>query len=210
MPGTAATALRAAGAWNGTSPLELDNHDVWYRVRFTGGGAEVLRFEGLATIADVWLNDEHLLRSENMFLPCEVTVWTQRANNAVHLLSQPYRLAGADSRAARAGVHASQCRARYVLREPPYSAACRAGVQPCTPSGLGARCSAYAAPRPSPSGASMCVPRCMATKAGWCSVSNWTRRCRLDHQPASRSAAAMHHSPKLRTARSPAKSSSLT
>ena len=80
VPGTAATALRAAGAWNGTSPLELDNHDVWYRVRFTGGGAEVLRFEGLATIADVWLNGEHVLRSENMFLPCEVTVWTQRAN----------------------------------------------------------------------------------------------------------------------------------
>ena len=80
VPGTAATALRAAGAWNGTSPLELDDHDVWYRVRFAGGGAEVLRFEGLATIADVWLNGEHLLRSENMFLPREVTVRTQRAN----------------------------------------------------------------------------------------------------------------------------------
>jgi beta-mannosidase len=80
VPGTAATALRAAGAWNGTSPLELDNHDVWYRVRFAGGGAEVLSFEGLATIADVWLNGEHLLRSETMFLPCEATVWTQRAN----------------------------------------------------------------------------------------------------------------------------------
>ena len=80
VPGTAATALRAAGTWNGASPLELDNHDVWYRVRFAGGGAEVLRFEGLATIADVWLNGEHLLRSESMFLPCEVTVWTQRAN----------------------------------------------------------------------------------------------------------------------------------
>ena len=36
VPGTAATALRAAGVWNGRSPLELDKHDVWYRVRFAG------------------------------------------------------------------------------------------------------------------------------------------------------------------------------
>ena len=80
VPGTAAAALRAAGAWNGTSSLELDNHDVWYRVCFAGDGDEVLHFEGMATIADVWLNGEHLLRSENMFLPCDVAVRTRDEN----------------------------------------------------------------------------------------------------------------------------------
>src|SRR5262245_26222946 len=69
VPGTAAAALQASEDWDGISSLELDDHDVWYRVRFAGGKHEVLRFEGLATIADVWLNGTHLFRSDNMFLP---------------------------------------------------------------------------------------------------------------------------------------------
>ena len=71
-PGTVVSALRNAGsaALKHKSP---DDFDVWYRVSFD---AEVppapqtarLVFEGLATVADVWLNGEHLLRSENMYL----------------------------------------------------------------------------------------------------------------------------------------------
>jgi beta-mannosidase len=80
VPGTAASALRAAGAWNGVPPLELDQQDVWYRVRFTGGGEETLHFEGLATIADVWLNGVYLFRSENMFLPHDAAVRTETMN----------------------------------------------------------------------------------------------------------------------------------
>ena len=34
----------------------------------------VLDVEGLATIGDVWLNGEHLLHSENMFLAYAVDV----------------------------------------------------------------------------------------------------------------------------------------
>lgn len=39
-----------------------------------------MRFEGLATIADVWLNGAHLFRSENMFLPRDVAVRSHPAN----------------------------------------------------------------------------------------------------------------------------------
>ena len=91
-PGTSAISLVAgAGARHGRNgaacrrrmerqaPLELDQHDIWYRMRFAGGGDEVLRFEGLATIADVWLNGEHLLRSDNMFLPQRGGGRTQRS-----------------------------------------------------------------------------------------------------------------------------------
>jgi beta-mannosidase len=80
VPGTAASALRAARAWDGTSPLRLDDHDIWYRVSFAGGEDELLHFEGLATIADVWLNGEHLFRSENMFVPRHAAVRTQLDN----------------------------------------------------------------------------------------------------------------------------------
>jgi beta-mannosidase len=81
VPGTFASALRAAGAWNGEPPLELDHHDIWYRARFNGGGEETLCFEGLATIAEVWLNGTLLFRSDNMFLPRRVTLHTQRCND---------------------------------------------------------------------------------------------------------------------------------
>jgi len=80
VPGTFAAALRDAGEWDGETPLELDHQDIWYRTRFSGGGDEILQFEGLATIADVWLNGERLFRSENMFLPREITVHTTRSN----------------------------------------------------------------------------------------------------------------------------------
>lgn len=78
MPGTAAGALRAQGSWApGTDDAEkLDGHDWWFRTRFAdpGGGPWTLRFGGLATLADVWLNGAHLLHSENMFLEhrCEI------------------------------------------------------------------------------------------------------------------------------------------
>lgn len=80
VPGTFASASRDAEVWNGQSPLELDHDDIWYRTQFAGGGEEILRFEGLATIADVWLNGAYLFRSENMFLPREIAVRTQRTN----------------------------------------------------------------------------------------------------------------------------------
>ncbi len=84
VPGTFATALRLAGRWDGSAPLELDGEDVWYRTRFAGGCEEILRFNGLATIAEVWLNGRRLFQSESMFLPRHVPVRTE-ADNELHI-----------------------------------------------------------------------------------------------------------------------------
>lgn len=80
VPGTYASALSESGGWDGESPLELDQFDVWYRTRFTGGQQEILHFEGIATISEVWLNRRLLLRSENMFQARQVTVRTLETN----------------------------------------------------------------------------------------------------------------------------------
>jgi beta-mannosidase len=74
VPGTAASALRAAGQWDFSSPKRnFDAVDWWYRCRFDveegvqPGEAIVLKLGGLATVCDVWLNGQHVLRSDNMF-----------------------------------------------------------------------------------------------------------------------------------------------
>ncbi|MBS0524887.1 MAG: glycoside hydrolase family 2 protein [Proteobacteria bacterium] len=74
VPGTAAEALRNSGLWDDAHPTPLHDKDVWYRVRFAGGGRRLLRFEGLATIAEAWLNGTKILDSDNMFLAHEVEV----------------------------------------------------------------------------------------------------------------------------------------
>jgi len=72
VPGTAAEALRAAGRWDAAQPTPLHDKDVWYRARFEGTGRRTLRFGGLATVAEVWLNGATILRSDNMFLAHDV------------------------------------------------------------------------------------------------------------------------------------------
>jgi beta-mannosidase len=73
---TAAAALRACGAWNLEQPRDFDADDWWYRCRFSPDvdGPFALRFEGLATVADVWLNGHHILHSESMFIAHTVDV----------------------------------------------------------------------------------------------------------------------------------------
>src|SRR5512142_1195131 len=69
VPGTLASALRARGV-DPTGAGDLDGSDVWYRVRFRRpeeAGTAALRLEGLATVAEVWLNGTRLLRSESMW-----------------------------------------------------------------------------------------------------------------------------------------------
>ncbi len=74
VPGTAAQALRDAGRWSFEQPAPLHNQDVWYRTSFAGKGRRTLRFQGLATLAEVWLNGTLILASDNMFLTHEVEV----------------------------------------------------------------------------------------------------------------------------------------
>src|SRR4051812_21255617 len=56
VPGTAAGALRALGQWRLEEPQPLHDRDIWYRAPISGHGARTLRFEGLATFAEVFLD----------------------------------------------------------------------------------------------------------------------------------------------------------
>ena len=70
-PAPVAAVLRDAGEWSIDGPARrFDAEEWWYRARFPRGGADetALRFDGLATIADVWLNGERLFKSESMFV----------------------------------------------------------------------------------------------------------------------------------------------
>jgi beta-mannosidase len=78
-PATAASALRSASRWTFDHRIDFDASDWWWRCDFTaeGGDAQVprsLRFGGLATLAEVWLNGSSILKSDNMFQEHEVPV----------------------------------------------------------------------------------------------------------------------------------------
>jgi beta-mannosidase len=78
-PATAAAMLRAAGLFDlEGAARRFDAEDWWFRARVPAGaeaGVELaLAFEGLATVADVWLDDAPLLSSRSMFLRHERTI----------------------------------------------------------------------------------------------------------------------------------------
>lgn len=72
VPGTAAAAMRAAGLWDEAEPAPIHDRDIWYRAPIPGSGRERLRFDGLATIAEIWLDGEKVLTSASMFRPSAV------------------------------------------------------------------------------------------------------------------------------------------
>lgn len=66
VPGTAAGAVRAAG--RDVRATDFDANDWWFRTRVTGPAGEyLLRCDGLATVAEVWIDGRQVLRSESMF-----------------------------------------------------------------------------------------------------------------------------------------------
>jgi beta-mannosidase len=76
-PMPAAGALRAAGRWSIDDSRDFDAEDWWYRCEFSAPASQPaarLRFDGLATVADVWLNGRHVLHSDSMFLEHVVDV----------------------------------------------------------------------------------------------------------------------------------------
>lgn len=85
VPGTAAEALRDAGRYDPENPTSLHDKDIWYVTEFSADapGPRILRFDGLATIAEVYLNGEKILESRNMFLGHEVPVGLQTENRLV-------------------------------------------------------------------------------------------------------------------------------
>lgn len=75
VPGTVAKALSAANRFDPEKPEPLQGLDAWYRCRLSEpAGPAVLRFDGLATLAEVFFNGELVLRSESMFEAAEVAV----------------------------------------------------------------------------------------------------------------------------------------
>jgi beta-mannosidase len=88
VPGTAASALRAAGRWSWgvDDTAVLDGRDWWFRCRFPGPGAAgawQLELDGLATLADVWLNGLLVLHSDNMFVAHRVGVDALESENEI-------------------------------------------------------------------------------------------------------------------------------
>ncbi len=74
VPGTLGASLRALGLWQPDDDVAFDAEDAWYRATVTGEGPAVLRFEGLATLAEVYLDGVLVLASDSMFLAHEVGV----------------------------------------------------------------------------------------------------------------------------------------
>jgi beta-mannosidase len=72
VPGTVASTLAASNQWSFDNPPDIDASDWWFQTRFQAGGLAGhhpahLHFDGLATLADVWINGELVLTSDNMF-----------------------------------------------------------------------------------------------------------------------------------------------
>ena len=90
VPGTAAGALRELGqwSWGDDDKALLDGSDWWYRCRFEAptdvlDGPWILEFDGLATVADAWINGEPVLHSENMWVAHRVRVDRLRPQNTL-------------------------------------------------------------------------------------------------------------------------------
>ncbi len=59
-----------------------DAEDWWFRCRFPGEpGTWQLRLNGIATLADVWVNGAHVARTENMFVRSSVPLAALNADN---------------------------------------------------------------------------------------------------------------------------------
>jgi len=67
VPGTVAQALAAAGRFSLDAPIPLHDRDAWYRLKLQVPPGATLELDGLATLADLWVDGRHLLRSESMF-----------------------------------------------------------------------------------------------------------------------------------------------
>jgi len=81
VPGTVASAMRDQKAWRMGEGVRFDEAEHWFRCRFEAEPADraeeiVLRVGGIATVAEVWLNGEEILKSDSMFAAHEVDIST--------------------------------------------------------------------------------------------------------------------------------------
>ncbi|HUR89957.1 MAG TPA: glycoside hydrolase family 2 protein [Ramlibacter sp.] len=84
-PTTVADALRQRGLWSLDGPRrDFDDECWWFRARFDAPErATLLRFDGIASAAQAWLNGEPILSSTNMFIAhrCDVEKLMRAAGN---------------------------------------------------------------------------------------------------------------------------------
>ena len=88
MPGTVATSIRQSG--HPVASQDWDDYDWWYRCQFDTHAQDadkwIIRFDGLATYADVWLNGQQILACDNMFRSYEADISQHiTAENQVHI-----------------------------------------------------------------------------------------------------------------------------
>jgi beta-mannosidase len=74
VPGTAAQALKQGRRSYENNRQRLHDCDVWYIRHLDAHRGMRLRFEGLATLADVFINGDIAATSESMFQPLELTL----------------------------------------------------------------------------------------------------------------------------------------
>ena len=88
VPGTAAQAYAKAGLWSINEPFDFDSKDWWYKTQFHYSDKESspsLNFKGLATLSEVWLNDQLILSSNNMFISHDIDAskWLKKENTLI-------------------------------------------------------------------------------------------------------------------------------
>jgi beta-mannosidase len=84
VPGTVASALRAAGRWDELRRRHCISMTTGTSFDFQGDGRRLLRFNGLATLAEVWLNGTKVLTTRHMFAAHQVEV-ELAGDNVLHL-----------------------------------------------------------------------------------------------------------------------------
>jgi beta-mannosidase len=72
VPNTAAGALRAAGAWRFGSERAFDGEDWWWRTQIDGGS--VVGFDGIATLAEIFVDGARVATTDNMFVGLELPI----------------------------------------------------------------------------------------------------------------------------------------
>lgn len=76
-PGTVAAALESAGRFDREAPVDLDGFDHWMRAEVSMEGAQRLVFQGLAGVAEIFVDGVAAETSRNMFVACPVDVAAQ-------------------------------------------------------------------------------------------------------------------------------------
>ena len=93
VPGTAAQAIESAGKNAPELMAGLQRKTVWYRLPLPAGGERVLTLHGLATLCTIWLDDQVIGTTDNMFLPYRFDL-KEKARSTLYLQFYPLEPSG--------------------------------------------------------------------------------------------------------------------